>query len=129
MALPSDAHVELVVCDTVRQTPEGKLDITGYFPVPEVKLDPNVRPPLAADLSFVFVVKDGDGPFRPRIRLLDPLGKELHHYDFPEFSKLADRAHLLILQINRIPVVNSGNFTIVLELNGQPYPRIVRIFQ
>ena len=34
MALPTDANVDLLFCDAVRQSADGKLDIAGYFPIP-----------------------------------------------------------------------------------------------
>ena len=129
MALPTDANVDLLICDSVRQTPEGKLDIAGFFPVPEVKLDPNVQLPGAINLTFVFVLKDGDGRFPAVFRILDPLDAELHRYEIKEFTKPPGQAHLMLLQINRIPVVRSGNYSVLLEIEGQQYRRSVRIFQ
>jgi hypothetical protein len=129
MALPTDANVDLLICDAVRQTPDGKLDLAGYFPIPEVKLDPGTPLPAVVNLTFVFVLKDGDGQFRARFRILDPLGAELHRYDVKEFSKPVGHPHLLLLQINRIPIARSGNYAVLLEIAGQEYRRSVRIYQ
>jgi hypothetical protein len=129
MALPTDANVELLLCDAVRQNTDGKLDLAGYFPVPEVKLDPTVPQPVAINLCFVYVLKDGDGEFTATLRIIDPLGRELHRQNMAEFRKMPGQAHVAMLGVNRIPVANSGNFMIVLELNGQAYRRTVRIFQ
>jgi hypothetical protein len=129
MALPTDANVELLLCDSARQNTNGKLDLAGYFPVPEIKLDAAVPLPVAINLCFIYVIKDGDGEFRPTFLIINPLGRELHREDRPEFRKLPGQAHVAAWGVNRIPVTNSGNFEIVLELNGQPYRRTVRIFQ
>jgi hypothetical protein len=129
MALPTDANVELVLCDAARAKPDGKIDIAGYFPIPEVKLDPSAPLPAAINMTFLFVVKDGEGQFRGVFRILDPLGTELHRHDIREFSKQTGLPHLIILAISRIPIVNAGNFCALLELEGQEYRRSVRIFQ
>ena len=129
MALPTDAGIDFLICDAVRQSADGKLDIAGYFPVPEVRLDPAAALPAAVNLTFVFVLKDGDGQFRGAFRILDPLGAELHRYDIAEFAKTADKAHLMMLQVNRIPVARAGSFSVLLELNGETYRRPVRIYQ
>lgn len=128
MPLPSDANVDLLICDAVRQNPDGKLDIAGYFPVREVKLDAAPLP-AAVNLTFVFVLKDGEGRFRATFRILDPLDAELHRVDIAEFAKPDGHAHLIMLQINRIPIVRAGNFTVLLEIEGQEYRRPVRIYQ
>lgn len=129
MALPTDANVDLLLCDAVRRNSEGKLDIAGYFPIHEVKLDASIALPVLINMTFVLVLKDGEGRFRAVFRLMDPLDRELHRQDIDEFEKPADAAHLIFLAINRIPIERSGNFTVVLEIGGQEYRRPVRIFQ
>ena len=129
MPLPTDANIDFLLCDAVRQNRDGKLDIAGYFPVPEVKLDPGAPLPAAINLTFVFVIKDGEGRFRGTFRIFDPLGKELHLQDLKEVVKPAGQPHLMMLAVTLIPIVNSGNFTISLELDGQRFDRSVRIFQ
>lgn len=129
MALPTDANIDFILCDMVRRNAEGKLDIAGYFPLHEVKLDASVPLPAACNLTFVFVVKDGDGRFHGSFRLLDPLGAELHRVPVEEFSKEARFPHMIMLQLNRIPVARAGSFTVVLEIDGQEFRRPVRIFQ
>ncbi|HUI35151.1 MAG TPA: hypothetical protein VLX67_06485 [Stellaceae bacterium] len=129
MPLPTDANVDFLVCDAVRQTPDGKLDLAGFFPTGEVRLDPSAKLPAALNLTFVVVLKDGDGVFRPTIRISDPLGKELHAFEIPEFSKAAGQAHIMMLPVERIPIANAGAYTISFEISGQTYRRSVRIFQ
>ena len=129
MALPTDANVDFLVCDGVRQSAAGKLDLAGYFPTREVKLDPAMQLPVAVNLTFVFVLKDGDGPFKATCHIVDPLDKELHRFDLAEFRKPGGQAHVLMLPVGQIPVAHSGNYSIVLELNGEPYRRTVRIHQ
>jgi hypothetical protein len=129
MSLPTDANIDFILCDAVRQTPDGKLDLAGYFPVLEVKLDGGTPLPAAINLTFVYVLKDGDGRFRGTFQILDPLGKELHLQDINPFDKQADRIHLIMMQVTRIPVFKGGNFAMVLKIEGQEYRRSVRIFQ
>ena len=66
MALPSDANIDLLLCDAVRRTPEGKLDLAGYFPIHEVKLDASAPlPPDAyceANANFGVVTMEGRKP-------------------------------------------------------------------
>jgi hypothetical protein len=129
MALPTDENVVLMICDAARQTPEGKLDIAGYYPTAEVKVDPTAPLPAALNLTFVFILKDGDGQFRAKHRIIDPLGKELHHFDLPAFTKMAGTSHVMFLPVAQIPFLNGGYYPVVLELNGQPYRRTIRIYQ
>jgi hypothetical protein len=129
MALPTDANLDLLICDAVRQTADGKLDLAGFFPTSEVRLDPAAQFPVGVNLTFVFVFKDGDGQFRPTLRIVDPLGKELHKFEVPELKKEAGQAHILMLPVRQIPIAHSGNYAISLEIGGQTYRRPVRIFQ
>jgi hypothetical protein len=129
MALPTDANVNFLLCDNVRQTPDGKLDLAGYFPVDEIKIDSTAQLPGEIHLTFVFVLKDGDGRFDAVLRLADPLGKELHRHDFDKFEKLAGFRHVLMLQITRIPIVVLGNYEVSLEIEGQRYRRPIKIYQ
>jgi uncharacterized protein DUF6941 len=129
MAIPTDANVDLLLCDAARQNPDGKLDLAGYFPVPEVKLDTSAPLPAEINMTFVFVLKDGDGNFSATFRIVDPLGKELHQYKVAEVKKFAGHYHVMIFPVTRIPIVNSGNFEISLEIGGERYRRSVHIFQ
>jgi Family of unknown function (DUF6941) len=129
MALPADDKVAFLICDAVRQGADGKLDIAGYYPTGEVRVDPAAKLPATLDLTFVFILKDGDGRFRGIMRIVDPLGREVLRFDLPEIVKVADGGHAMMLPIKKIPVVSSGNFTVSIELDGQKYQRSVRIFQ
>ena len=129
MALPTDANIDFLVCDAVRQNAEGKFDLAGYFPTAEVRLDPAAQLPVALNLTFFVVLKDGDGVFRPTVRIVDPLGKELHAFELPEFRKALGQAHVMMMPVEHIPVTNSGNYAISIEIGGQTYRRTVRIFQ
>jgi hypothetical protein len=129
MALPTDANIDFIICDAVRQSPDGKLDIAGYFPVLEVKLDGSAPLPAAINLTFIFIVKDGDGRFRGTFQIFDPLGKELHLQNLDPFTKQPGNIHLIMMQVTRIPVFKGGNFVMVLKIDGQEYRRSVRIFQ
>ena len=129
MALPTDAKVDLLLCDGVRNNPDGKLDIAGFYPTGEIKLDPTANLPATINLTFVFVLKDGDGQFSPVFRLVDPLGKELHKFDVPEFGKPPGVAHVMMLPVGLIPITRSGNYVVSLEIGGQHYRRSVRIYQ
>jgi|SRR5215469_3283832 hypothetical protein len=129
MALPTDARVDLLLCDGVRSNADGKLDIAGFYPTGEVKLDPTANLPAAINLTFVFVLKDGDGQYSPVFRLVDPLGKELHKFDVPAFKKAPDVAHVMMLPVGQIPIVRSGNYVVSVEIGGQHYRRPVRIYQ
>jgi hypothetical protein len=129
MALPDDAKVDFLICDAVRQGADGKLDMAGYYPTGEIKIDAAVRLPASLNLTFVFILKDGEGRFRGALRIVDPLGKELHRYDLPEVVKLAGQGHAMLMPVAQIPIVSSGSYSISLELDAQPYQRLVRIFQ
>jgi hypothetical protein len=129
MAFPTDEKIDLLVCDAVRQEADGKLSLTGFFPTAEVKLDAGTPLPVALNLTFVFVLKDGDGQFRATFRIVDPLGTELHRYEVPEFRKLPGQAHVMMLAVGRIPVAHSGNFAVLLEIGGERYRRALRIYQ
>ncbi|HTQ33692.1 MAG TPA: hypothetical protein VMI30_05945 [Stellaceae bacterium] len=129
MPLPTDANIDFFVCDAIRQTPDGKLDIAGYYPTHEVKIDPAAKLPAGVNLTFVFVLKDGEGRFRAAHRIVDPLGNELHRFDLPEVVKPAGLSHVLFLPVAQIPIVHSGYYPVILDLDGQSYRRSVRIYQ
>jgi hypothetical protein len=129
MALPTDANVDLLLCDGVRPSPEGKLDVAGFYPTGEVRVDPTANLPVTINLTFVFVLKDGDGQFSPVFRIFDPLGKELHKFDVPEVNKPPGIAHVMMLPVGLIPIARAGNYAVSLEIAGQQYRRLVRIFQ
>jgi Family of unknown function (DUF6941) len=129
MAVPADDKVDFLVCDAVRQGVDGKLDIAGYYPTGEARVDPTAKLPATLDLTFVFILKDGDGRFRGVMRIVDPLGREVLRFELPEIVKVAGAGHAMMLPIKKIPVASSGNFAVSIELDGQKYQRSVRIFQ
>ena len=129
MALPTDANVELMICDAARATPDGKLDLAGLFPIPAIRVDPAAQLPAGLNLTLVYVLKDGEGQFRCALRIVDPLGKELLRQPLTEVGKAAGQHHIMIMPIALIPIALSGEYAIVLEIEGQEYRRTVRIFQ
>jgi hypothetical protein len=129
MALPTDEKIDFMICDAVRQGPDGKLDIAGYYPTGEIKLDPATPIPATLNLTFVFVLKDGEGRFRGILRLADPLGNELLRFELPEINKIAGFGHAMMMPVSQIPVTRSGNYAVSVELDGQKYQRLVRIYQ
>ena len=129
MPLPADDKVDFLVCDAVRQGADGKLDIAGYYPTGEVRVDPAAKLPATLDLTFIFVLKDGEGRFRGVMRIVDPLGREVLRFDLPEIVITAGAGHAMMVPVQKIPIVGSGNFAISIELDGQKYQRSVRIFQ
>lgn len=129
MPLPTDSNVEFLVCDAVRQNPDGKFDIAGYFPTSEVRLDRAIELPVALNLTFLVVLKDGAGVFRPTVRIVDPQGNELHAFEMPEFEKVPDQGYVMMLPIERIPIAHTGAYTISIELSGQAYRRSVSVLQ
>jgi hypothetical protein len=129
MALPTDAKIDFLICDAVRQGTDGKLDVAGYYPTGEVRVDPAAKLPVTLDLTFVFILKDGEGRFRGKMRIVDPLGKELLKFELPEIVKAAGSGHAMMLPIKQIPIGCSGNYAVSVELDGQKYQLSVRIFQ
>ncbi|HVH78192.1 MAG TPA: hypothetical protein VM782_02280, partial [Stellaceae bacterium] len=121
--------IDFFVCDAVRERNGGMLDIAGCYPTREVKIDPAARLPAAVNLTFVFILKDGEGRFRPVLRIIDPLAKELHRFEMPELAKEAGKGHVMMLPVGQIPFAHSGNYVVSVEIDGQRYDRVVRIFQ
>ena len=67
----TDAKIDLsVLCDGVRPNPDGKLDRAGFYPTGEVKVDSATKLPVTINLTFVFVLKDGDGQFPAIFRIV-----------------------------------------------------------
>jgi hypothetical protein len=129
MTVPSDANVDFLICDGVRPAADGKIDIAGFYPTREVRLDPAATLPVTVNLTFVFVLKDGDGQFSAIFRIADPLGKELHKFEVNAFTKPPGVAHVMMLPVGLIPIAHSGNYAVSLEVGGQRYRRSVRIYQ
>jgi hypothetical protein len=129
MPLPTDAKVEFLICDAARQNPDGKLDIAGFYPTGDVKLDATVRFPAPLNLTFIFVLRDGDGRYPGALRIVDPLGKDIQRFDLQDIEKLPGTGYAMILPVAQMPVSVSGHYGIVLEIDRQPYKRTVHIFQ
>ncbi|HYM71714.1 MAG TPA: hypothetical protein VET89_01945 [Stellaceae bacterium] len=129
MALPTDENVDFLVCDVAQQRPDGKIDLTGFYPTGEIKVDPNAQLPASMNLAFVFVLKDGAGDFRVSFRLYDPLGKELTHNPLPNIKKPSDQGQTLWVNLGQIPVVNLGHYAVELAIDDQRYRRTIRIIQ
>ena len=129
MALPTDANVDFLVCDEVQQEPDGKVNLIGLYPTSEERIDSGVKLPVSLNLAFVFILKDGDGHFRPVFRLADPLGREMHKSSVPDIRKPAGTGHTVSMNITTIPIMNFGTYSAVLEIEGERFQRNVRIFQ
>lgn len=129
MALPTDSNVDFLVCDTARQEPDGKITLTGFYPTGEIKIDPTARLPVGLNLTFVFVLKDGEGEFRGAFRLYDPLGKELTHNQLPDIKKVAGQGQTVWIGLDAIPVLALGNYAVALGVGDGQYRRNFRVMQ
>lgn len=129
MALPTDGGVDVLVCDAVRQDPDGKLTLAGFYATGEIRIDPNAPLPVALNLAFVFVMRDGDGDFRLAFRLYDPLGKELTNNTLPNVRKPAGQGQVVYVTLNQIPVATLGNYAVELGIDDRRYRRTIRIGQ
>jgi len=129
MTVPTDENVDFLVCDEVQQEPDGKLNLVGLYPTREVRIEAGLKLPVSLNLAFVFILKDGDGHFRPVFRLVDPLGREMHKSSVPDLRKPADVGHTVSMNITTIPIMNFGSYSAFLEIEGQQFQRNVRIFQ
>lgn len=129
MALPTDANVDFLVCDEARQESDGKVNLLGFYPSGEIRLDPNSKLPATLNLGCVFVIRDGDGEFRASFRVADPLGKELANHTLPDIRKTPNQGYSLSLNVQAIPILNFGNYALELSVGDQRFRRTIRIFQ
>jgi hypothetical protein len=129
MALPTDANVDLLICDSAQHEPSGKINLTGLYPTPEIKIDPNAQLPAHLNLAFVFVLKDGDGDFPISVRIVDPLGKELFSQALPNIKKVVGQGYAVSLNLQAIPILKFGSYAVELGVGDQSFRRTMRVFQ
>jgi hypothetical protein len=129
MALPTDPNVDLLICDSAQHEPSGKINLTGLYPTPEIKIDPNAQLPAHLNLAFVFILKDGDGDFPISVRIADPLGKELFSQALPNIKKVAGQGYAVSLNLQAIPIQKFGSYAVELGVGDRSFSRTMRVFQ
>jgi hypothetical protein len=122
-ATPSDAAVNFLLAESVRQEAGGKLTIIGLYPANQLLIAKGTKQ-LVTSLAFGFIVLDGDGTFSTVISLVAPSGKTIFKEELlPNSVKLPGQPLTLVVAVQPFVTDETGKFDIALRLDNATYRR------
>ena len=122
-AVPSDAAVNFLLAESVRQELGGKLTIIGLYPGNQITI-PKGTKQLVTSIAFAFIVLDGDGTFSTTFSLRAPSGKVIFKDDFLQRSvKNPGEPLIVLIAVQPFVTDETGKFDISLHLDSATYPR------
>jgi len=124
---PTDAKTLFLVCEAARQEPGGKLTLIGLFPSRRIHIPANTKTAIL-NLSFVFILSDGEGHFTTKVTLIDPKGVPMiANADVPPVDRNANGTSTVNINIAPFQSAERGRFTIILSLNETRYERTFEV--
>lgn len=114
------------MCEFARLEPDGKASLIGFFGSNKLALATE-HLPSSINLSFVFVVQDGEGVFKCTSEVFAPDGHKLGESELPHVDKKSDGVATVIMTAPNFPVVAYGRYEIRVHLDDRTYVRDVEI--
>ena len=93
---PSDASVQFLICESVREETGGKATLLGYMGGGTILVPRGTIFPVGIQLGMVFVLVDGEGKFRASLEAIGPNGVKLGETAMPDVMKSRGRNHMIM---------------------------------
>jgi hypothetical protein len=120
---PSDAAVNFLLAETVRQEVGGKLTIIGFYPGNQL-LIPKGTKQTVTPLAFIFLVLEGEGTFPSSISLVSPSGKAMFQDEkMPDTVKIPKQPLSVLVGVQPFVTDEIGKFDVTLRLGDASYRR------
>jgi hypothetical protein len=117
---PSDAQINLVIADDVRQEVNSKISLSGYY----VANSMNVKDlGSSVPLTFLVVVLEGEGTFKFKMDFFAPSGNPIFQGPEAEFIKEPGKASVSIAKFGNFPVSAVGKYRIDMYFDGKKFSR------
>jgi hypothetical protein len=126
-SFPTDSATLFLVCEIVRQEPEGKVTLIGVFTAGDILVPLETALSLPS-LGILFVFKDGEGKFSCTMSMFSPSGHVIiDKIKLADVEKQRESAHNLVLNFSPFQTAEFGTFRVVIQLNDRSYERTFQI--
>lgn len=122
---PSDPNVWMLVTDAIRIEANGKLTLLGFFGGPTVNLLPDATLPASINLTFLFLLNDGEGTFNASLSIKPPTGTPAIIHQ--QMLDKPNDVHGIIVGLQPLIVPELGTYELVLSLDDRRYVRRLQI--
>jgi len=125
---PATKAVKFVLCEDVREEAHQKLSLLGVYPADSVTVVNPTPPPsgsgvaLLASLAIVVVIKDLQGEFGTRLKVVAPDGETTFDEAMGTIQLTHRGAATLTWKIQGFIVPKFGRFRAELHLDDRSYP-------
>jgi hypothetical protein len=125
--LPRDEHVWFLVAQSIRNEGDGKMSLLGFFGTERIVIA-TATLPAVLPVTFIFLLREGEGSFAADFSIRDPSGQIVHEEDLPPAQKrFSTENHGIAVTIAPLVVPAFGIYRIILRLDGKRYKRAFTI--
>jgi hypothetical protein len=123
----------VLICESVRQEPLGKLSVLGWYNGDEIILHrlpsaPDPWIPTLPGLAFLFQFLGGEGTFPVKFSFADPAGKQIAEMDFGEKEfRPGARTTLAITGNGPISLKNFGSYVACVSVGEKKFRHKIHI--
>jgi len=125
-AFPSDAQVNLLVADDVRQELNKKISLSGFYPANKLNVK-DLGANIVIPLAFIVIVTGGEGTFKFKIDFLLPSGVILFQGPEVDLIKEPRLTAISLTKVIAFPLTVIGDYTINLYFDGKKYSRTLEV--
>jgi hypothetical protein len=121
--LPRDEHVWFLVAQAIRSDGDGKMSLFGFLGTERVVIA-SATLPAVLPVTFMFLLREGEGSFAADFSIRDPGGRVVHREELPPAQKpLSTENHGIAVTMAPLVVSAFGTYRIILRLDGKKYRR------
>jgi hypothetical protein len=122
--LPRDENVWLLVADSVRAEPGGKMSLFGFIGTERIQIPATTPLPTALPVTFVFLLREGVGAFSAAFQVRDPEGNLVYSEALADAVKPSAREnHGIAVTMAPFVIPALGPYRLTLTLDGKRYKR------
>src|ERR1700733_13771854 len=121
--LPRDEQLWFLVAQSVRNEGDGRMSLLGFFGTERITLA-TATLPATLPVTFIFLLREGEGSFAADFAIRDPDGQIVYEEDLPPAQKpLSTENHGIAVTMAPLVVPAFGTYRITLRLDGKRYKR------
>ena len=124
---PTNAKVDFLACESVREETRGKLTLMGYLAGSAINIPTSATMPAQIPLAIIYVLLDGEGKFNCKLRIGLPTRKDVKDLDLPEINKVPDKYHTVTINFLSFEIPEAGEYKFELVLDDEVYERSIRV--
>lgn len=116
------SSILVLLCDSARREQTGKYTLTGYYGGDQILIAPGGPTPPVFPLSFVVVVKGGQGTFSATFNLYAPTpAAPIVSHKFPDLIKKPEGNHVYVLNFLTFAAPEFGEYRLSLRIGDKEF--------